>query len=152
MAELGQQFRDILFDFPFQMPQDFIYLGRALGILSGIASLLDPQVNPWYQVERYGRELISAREAQQFSREALLSWIKPIAALPGQLQRLVAAAEAGKLRVENISDKAALQRMERIEKRLARVQWSVLAAAGAVSGTLLYLQRRREQREPQDTE
>jgi predicted unusual protein kinase regulating ubiquinone biosynthesis (AarF/ABC1/UbiB family) len=148
IAELGQQFRDILFDFPFQVPQDFIYLGRALGILSGIASLLDPQVNPWYQVERYGRELISAREAQQFSREALLGWIRPIAALPGQLQRLVAAAEAGKLRVETATDRATLQRMERIERQLARVQWSILAAAGAVSGTLLFLQRRRERDDP----
>src|SRR5262245_33339379 len=35
--ELGHEFNDLLFAMPFQVPQDFIYLGRAMGILSGMA-------------------------------------------------------------------------------------------------------------------
>src|SRR5690606_41231113 len=36
--------------------QDFLYLGRAMGILSGLATLLDPQINPWYKLEQYRSE------------------------------------------------------------------------------------------------
>jgi predicted unusual protein kinase regulating ubiquinone biosynthesis (AarF/ABC1/UbiB family) len=59
VQELGQEFRDLLFDFPFQVPQDFIYLGRAMGMVSGLVSLLDPEINPWYQLERYGEALLA---------------------------------------------------------------------------------------------
>ncbi|MFT5194005.1 MAG: putative unusual protein kinase regulating ubiquinone biosynthesis (AarF/ABC1/UbiB family), partial [Candidatus Promineifilaceae bacterium] len=51
IREIGNEFRDILFDLPFQVPQNFVYLGRALGILSGIASGLHPTINPWYSIQ-----------------------------------------------------------------------------------------------------
>ncbi|MCP4514420.1 MAG: AarF/ABC1/UbiB kinase family protein, partial [Delftia sp.] len=38
MHELMHEFRDLLYAMPFQVPQDFIYLGRTFGILSGMAT------------------------------------------------------------------------------------------------------------------
>ncbi|VAW32407.1 Uncharacterized ABC1 family protein Caur_1826, partial [hydrothermal vent metagenome] len=46
LKELSQEFRDLLFDFPFQVPQDFIYLGRALGMMAGMVSQLDEEISP----------------------------------------------------------------------------------------------------------
>lgn len=46
-AQIGEQFNDLLFDLPFRVPQDFIYLGRTVGILSGMSTALDPEFNPW---------------------------------------------------------------------------------------------------------
>ena len=43
IKELGSEFKDLLRDFPFQVPQDFIYLGRAVGMLSGLTSQLHPE-------------------------------------------------------------------------------------------------------------
>ncbi len=148
IREIGLQFRDVLYQFPFQVPQNFVYLGRALGILSGIASALHPEINPWYQIERYGIELLNLERQFEFNRESLLNLLdslRPYLKLPGQIQRVVNSAENGRLRVQS-TDPVANRRLERIERRLGFVNWSIVAAAGVVSGTLIYLSNKRDRR------
>lgn len=139
MQELGQEFRDLLFEFPFQVPQDFVFLGRALGMLSGLATLLDPNINPWHLAERYGREIISSREALDISFTALAEWLKLFIFLPSQLNRVLVAAEGGRLRVHTQPDRSLVRQLNRIERRLNRPNWSLLAAATLLSGTILYI-------------
>lgn len=141
MQELSKEFRDILFDFPFQLPHDFIYLGRALGMVSGLVSLLNPQINPWQKIEEYGQTLIRSRQATDLTREALSELIRPYLSTPGRVRRLLEEAEKGKLRVQLIPSRETQQQLDRLEKKLAQVSWSVLGAASMVSATLLYLGR-----------
>lgn len=141
VQELSREFRDILFDFPFQVPQDFVYLGRCIGILSGLASLLDPEINPWYKVEQYGRSIIRRREVRQAGWESLVETLRLVVTLPNQLQRVLSAAERGQLQLETTPDLATQRRLQSIERKMTQLQVSVLAAAGLISGTLLYLGR-----------
>jgi predicted unusual protein kinase regulating ubiquinone biosynthesis (AarF/ABC1/UbiB family) len=136
---LGKEFRDILLAFPFQIPQDFIYLGRTLGMLSGLVSRLDPAINPWRQIEKFGRELLGGREGAKLGWEAVMAYLRPLLTLPDQLQRVLAAAESGRLRVQTMPDKQVMRRLERLERRVGQLNWSVLAGASLVSGTLLYI-------------
>lgn len=140
---LGREFRDILFDFPFQIPQDFVYLGRALGILSGLASQLDPQMNPWYKVEQYGRALIRTKDVQRAGLETLLQTVKPFVTLPAQLERVLRMAEQGNLHVEMGPDPSTLRRLDRLDRRLQQLQATVLAGAGILSAALYFLMRQR---------
>ena len=139
VQELGLEFRDILFEFPFQVPQDFVYLGRCLGMVSGLVSLLDPEINPWYQIEKFGQELISSQGGREFTVEAVLTMIRPYFTAPARVQRLLEMAEKGRLKVQTASDRETLQRLDRLDKRLGQLVWSILGAAGMVSATLLYL-------------
>lgn len=143
VQELGKEFRDILFDFPFQIPQDFIYLGRALGMVSGLVSQLNPQINPWHKIEEYGQALLQSEQAADLTRETLLGLIRPYLATPGRVRRLLEEAEKGKLRVQTAPTRETQQQLERLEKKLGQVSWSVLAAASMISATLLYLGRRK---------
>ncbi len=59
MANIGKEFNDLLFSMPFQVPQDFIYLGRTVSILSGICTGLDPDFNPWNEMQPYTQKLIA---------------------------------------------------------------------------------------------
>ncbi|MCB9006808.1 MAG: AarF/ABC1/UbiB kinase family protein [Ardenticatenaceae bacterium] len=145
LEELGQEFRDLLFDFPFQIPQDFIYLGRALGIVSGLVAQLDEQINPWYFIEKYGEALLASREGQKFGLETAWQLVRPYLNTPAQVQRLLTLAENGRLQVQ--SDRETLRQYERIEKRIGQLGWSILGAAGMLSGTLLYLNRKRKENE-----
>ncbi len=144
IQQIGQEFRDILFDFPFQIPQDFIYLGRALGILSGIASALYPEVNPWYQIERYGLEMFNAQRPQfELSRESLLrlvDTVRPYLGMPAQLQRVLRAAENGRLRVQT-SNPISERRLERIERRLTVLNWLLVGGMAVLSAVLLHLRK-----------
>ncbi|MGH2538477.1 MAG: ABC1 kinase family protein [Candidatus Promineifilaceae bacterium] len=139
VQDIGREFRDVLFEFPFQVPVDFIFLGRTLGLLSGLASLLDPDINPWRLAERYGREMVARRERWQMSREAIGHYLRQALLLPAQAQRVLEAAEQGRLRLQLAPDRATQRRMERIERHLGRPNWSVLAAALVLAGTFLYV-------------
>lgn len=57
MSMMGQQFSDLLYTMPFQVPQDFIYLGRTVSILSGMTTALDPAINPWSELAPYAQQL-----------------------------------------------------------------------------------------------
>jgi predicted unusual protein kinase regulating ubiquinone biosynthesis (AarF/ABC1/UbiB family) len=144
IQELGLEFRDILFEFPFQVPQDFVYLGRCLGMVSGLVSLLDPEINPWYQIEKFGQDLISSQEVRDYSIEAVLAMIRPYFTAPARVQRLLEMAEKGRLKVVTAPDPETLKRLDRLDKRLGQMVWSIFGAAGMVSATLLYLFKREK--------
>jgi predicted unusual protein kinase regulating ubiquinone biosynthesis (AarF/ABC1/UbiB family) len=147
---IGREFRDLLFAFPFQIPQDFIYLGRALGMISGLVSTLDPHINPWRQIERYGQQLLRGQSFQQFRDMRLagvMELLRPFLDTPGRIQRLLEEAEKGRLRVQLKSDRDAVRQQERLEKRVGQLAWSIIGGAGILSATLIYLERRREERQ-----
>ena len=144
VAEFGREFRDLLYDFPIQIPQDFIYLGRAMGILSGMASLLDPTINPWRQVEKFAQEFISQRQTQQLGWEVVRHWLQLFISLPPQVERVLSAAERGRLQVQFAPNKELERQLDRMEKKIGWLNWSILGAAAMLSGTLLYLFRRKE--------
>ena len=146
---IGREFRDLLYDFPFQIPQDFIYLGRAVGMISGLVSRLDPQINPWRQFERYGHQLIRSQSLAHLRERGLvgiLEAVRPYLETPVRIQRLLEEAEKGRLKVQLNTDRDALLRQDRMEKRVGRLGWSIVTAAGILSATMIYLDRRREER------
>lgn len=139
IQEFSREFRDIMFEFPFQVPQDFIFLGRALGMLSGLSSMLDPDINPWLLVEKYGRDLIRSQEGLEFGLATLTEWVRIFIVMPSRIDRLLAAAESGRLRVQMARDRSLLRRLDRIERQLSRPNWSLLAAVFLLCGTLFYV-------------
>lgn len=141
VQELSSEFRDLLFEFPIQVPQDFIYLGRAIGMVSGIVSQLDEEINPWYYFEKYGETLIKEQQSTKATVETIWEVIRPYFSTPAQVQRLLNLAESGQLKVK--TDRDTLKQYERIEKRISQLSWSILGAAGMLSATLLFLSRKQ---------
>lgn len=56
-ANLAGEFNDLIKSMPFYLPQDFIYLGRTISILSGMSTQLDSSFNPWTELEPYAQRL-----------------------------------------------------------------------------------------------
>lgn len=148
VQELSGEFRDLLFDFPFQVPQDFIYLGRAISMVSGLVTQLDPDINPWYQIEKYGEELIrkqGAETLQGLDREAILELVQPYLGLPPRVLRIVELMESGRLAIQDQPSRATVKHQERLEKRVRQLSLSILGAAGMLSATLLYLNKKKDE-------
>ena len=59
LSEIGDEFNDLIFDMPFYIPQDFIYLGRTISILTGMCTLLDEHYNPWTELIPYTETLLA---------------------------------------------------------------------------------------------
>jgi len=69
MEDIGKAFNDLLYDMPFRVPQDFVYLGRTIGILTGMTTKLDPEFNPWTEIQYYVQKLIATDEAHNIFDE-----------------------------------------------------------------------------------
>jgi len=78
------EFRELLYNMPFQIPQDFIFLARTVGILSGMCTGLDPKFNVWEHIAPYATKLIA--EEAWTNRDAwfaeLVTVLKTLAGLP----------------------------------------------------------------------
>ncbi|MEZ4683864.1 MAG: AarF/UbiB family protein [Caldilineaceae bacterium] len=138
IRELTGEFKDILRAFPFQIPQDFIYLGRAVGMLSGLTSQLHPDVNLWAQMEKYAVEIMGDERFKLFNFDFLRTEIQDLLAVPVQVRRLIRLAGDRQAQVRAVEDPKATRRLERLERQLKRLNHSILAGAGLLGGVLLY--------------
>ena len=91
IKEFADEFRDLIFDLPFQVPQNIIFLARAVGILSGMCTGLDPEFNLWDHLAPYAKKLI-ADEALSGAKELWTSVEKQIRALvllPARIDKML---------------------------------------------------------------
>lgn len=136
IREFADEFRELLYQLPFQLPQNFIFLGRAVGILSGMCTGLDPQFNVWDHLAPYARKILMAD-----SRSGLESWLTEIENvarlffnLPIRLDRLLGQIEEGRLTLD-APDVA--QRVQGVEIALRQVSIALLFTAFFLGGIIL---------------
>ncbi len=137
-AAFAEEFGDLLYEMPFQVPENLIMLGRCVSILSGMASGLDPDFNVWNGLAPYTRRLIQADgrgRVESILRE-LAGVARVLAGLPRRADSFISRAEQGKLEVRMPELKHHVARLERGVRKLAG---SIIFAAGLVAATGLYL-------------
>jgi len=168
MAALGREFRDLLFALPFQVPQDFLYLTRCVGILSGLATGLDPTFDPWREIAPFARELLAEREdlppgplplkltlrdlldpatvrallsGQQVAllRDTGIDLLRRAIQLPALAEDVLRRADRGELTVRAAFAPDAELRVTRLERAVSRLAGAVIFAGMAVSSTILYV-------------
>lgn len=155
MAEIGKEFSDLLFSMPFQVPQDFIYLGRTVGILSGLCTSLDPSFNPWKEMQPYTQKLITARNGDlpAFGSSIVQSLFggNGGSALLGIGQTLIGRAlappgsgvlerlERGEIKLRVEAGAGLQHQLTRIEGQGKRTSRAVLFGSFLITGTLFYV-------------
>lgn len=137
MHQFAMQFRELMFEMPFQLPHNLLLLGRCVAILSGMCTGLDPNFNVWTELAPYARELV--REAGGSSWQVWLDEIgellKQLIALPAQSGRVLTRLERGELSVNVPSVNRQIYHLEGAVNRLVA---SIMFAAFLFGGVLLY--------------
>lgn len=141
--DLAREYRDILYEMPFQLPTDLLFVGRAAAILFGMATSLDPDFDPWQAIEPFAKQMAAEEirrdwrgwlgEAEKFTR-LLFS-------LPGQADRFFRQASQGRLSVLTTwspDDRRAVQRVETAVNRLGA---AVIFAALLLAAVAVYVTR-----------
>ncbi|WP_062381640.1 ABC1 kinase family protein [Demequina pelophila] len=116
----AEEFSDVLLEMPFQLPEDFLLIIRAVSLTSGLCTSLDPAYNAWDSVEPYAQHLLReegrnvlgdvAREARDLAQIALRA--------PRRLDGALARVESGDLAVHVPRVEALVERAERGVRRL----------------------------------
>ena len=130
------EFQDLMRSLPFQLPEDFLLIIRAMGLTSGVCSSLDPRFNLWDSVEPYAAQLLRDERgnvAQGFAQEALAT-AGVIARLPRRLDAVVTRVEEGRVA---ITTPRLERRVVRLERAVTRLASAILFAGLLLAGALL---------------
>ena len=128
--DFAVQFGDVVRSLPFQLPENFLLIIRAMSLTSGVSSALYPAFNLWDSVEPYAAQLLrdeSGNLVQDLAQQALET--AGIAfRLPKRLDTLITKFEDGSVAVSSPS----------LEKQVARLERTVRQAVSAfLFGALL---------------
>ncbi|MCU1578209.1 MAG: putative unusual protein kinase [Rhodoglobus sp.] len=130
------EFGDVVRSLPFQLPENFLLIIRAMSLTSGMCSSLDPAFNIWDAVEPYSAQLIRAEGGnllQDVAKRAVdVAGI--VARLPQRLDNLITRTEEGQLSVQAPQLERRLGSLERMARRVVS---AILFAALLIGGILL---------------
>jgi predicted unusual protein kinase regulating ubiquinone biosynthesis (AarF/ABC1/UbiB family) len=131
----AEQFGDVVRSLPFQLPENFLLIIRAMSLTSGVCSALDASFNLWDSVEPYAAQLVRDERgnvAGDLGRQALdnaaIAW-----RLPKRLDGLVTRIEDGSVAVANPGLERRIVRLERTARRVvSALLFGALLIAGAL--------------------
>jgi predicted unusual protein kinase regulating ubiquinone biosynthesis (AarF/ABC1/UbiB family) len=134
--EFAYEFREILYDMPFQLPQDLIFLGRAVGILSGMCIGLDPQINVFGYLGPFTQKIISEETQHDWGywvKEAG-GLVRKVISLPFRADALITMLERGEL---NVRDPQLSESIKKLEKTASKAVAGIIFAAFLVASIQL---------------
>ncbi|MEN6570825.1 MAG: AarF/ABC1/UbiB kinase family protein [Anaerolineaceae bacterium] len=136
--EFLDEFGDLIYEMPFQIPENLILLGRCVSILSGMCSGLDPNFNVWSSLAPYAEKLLEAEGGGKWQTvlDEAGKWVQKLIALPARADALMTRMEQGRLEVRVPAVSHELQRLQRSQKRTTL---AVIFAAFLLGGIQLYL-------------
>ena len=135
-----REYRDVIYDAPFQFQVDMLFVVRAVGILSGMATNLDPEFDPWAETIPFAERL-----AQEELQQNWQGWLREIINLaqivfktPAQLDRVLSQAQRGGLTLQTSLAPDARKSIQRLEQSIQRLTWIIVAVGLLISGVNLY--------------
>ncbi len=136
MRQFAYQFRDLMYEMPFQLPHDLLLLGRTIAILSGMCVGLDPDFNVWKRLEPHARQMIEEEGGSnvQMLLDQAGEFVKALVAVPQQVSRLLSSIERGELTVNVPSVN---RQIFHLESALNRLVGSAIFSSFLFGGVLL---------------
>ncbi|HSK87459.1 MAG TPA: AarF/UbiB family protein [Anaerolineales bacterium] len=137
MGQFALQFRELMYEMPFQLPHNLLLLGRTVAILSGMCTGLDPNFNLWEGLAPYAQKLVRDAGVSNwdFWLDQIGEVVKQLIALPAQTGRVLTRLERGELSVNTPQVNRQIYHLESAVNRLAG---SVVFAAFLFGGVFLY--------------
>lgn len=132
--------KDLIYDLPFQIPQDLLYLGRALSMVAGLATEIYPDINLFEELRPFARAMLAQEQRngnwlEKFQQE-ITELGQILLALPRQMDAYYRAANRGELQTR--SDLSRLERsMKRVERATDRLMGGMLATGLFLGGVQL---------------
>lgn len=136
--EFIKEFGDLMFEMPFQAPENIILLGRCVNILSGMCMALDPQFDIWKSILPYVTKLVNTEMGSTAKTvlDEVLNVLRVLISLPTKADHLITKLEQGRL---EIRIPTLVREMEGYHRSQRRMTKAVIFAAFLLSGVQLYV-------------
>ena len=136
MHQFAMQFRELMYEMPFQLPHNLLLLGRTVAILSGMCTGLDPNFNVWSQLAPYAQEMVMEEGISNWDvwLDQIGELVKQLISLPTQTGRVLTRLERGEL---NVNVPRVSRQIYYVEGAVNRVAGSIVFAAFLFGGVFL---------------
>ena len=136
MRQFAMQFRELMYEMPFQLPHNLLLLGRTVAILSGMSTGLDPNFNLWNQLAPYAQKLVAEEGLSNWDiwLDEIGNLFKELIALPMQTNQVLTRLERGEL---NVNVPQVNRQIYYLESAVNRMTGSIIFAAFLFGGVLL---------------
>ncbi len=136
--EFIAEFGDLMYEMPFQAPENLILLGRCVSILSGMCSGLDANFNVWETLAPYAAKMVEAEGGGRWKTiwDETLKILTKLVFLPGKTDALINRINQGQLEVRLPALTREMERLGRSNRATAR---AVVFAALLLGGVQLYV-------------
>jgi predicted unusual protein kinase regulating ubiquinone biosynthesis (AarF/ABC1/UbiB family) len=136
MRQFAMQFRELMYEMPFQLPHNLLLLGRTVAILSGMCVGLDPNFNLWNQLAPYAQKLVAEEGLSNWDiwLDEIGNLFKELIALPAQTGQVLTRLERGEL---NVNVPQVNRQIYHLESAVNRMTGSIIFAAFLFGGVLL---------------
>jgi predicted unusual protein kinase regulating ubiquinone biosynthesis (AarF/ABC1/UbiB family) len=118
---------------------ELLFVGRAVGLLSGLSTQLYPAFDPWAETLPFAEQL-AAEQLRRGWREMagdLRLQAMALLGLPRRLDAMLTRAEQGGLEVQTALSPETRRTVERLDRAVRRLGWTVAAGALLVAGAVL---------------
>jgi predicted unusual protein kinase regulating ubiquinone biosynthesis (AarF/ABC1/UbiB family) len=134
-----REYRDIIYEMPFQLPVDILFVGRAIGILSGMATSLDPEFDPWTATIPFAERLAAEELARDWRGwlEEVGTLARVMLGLPTRLDQFVSEVRRGELTMQTALTNDNARTLQRLERSVERLTWVVITIGLLISGIML---------------
>jgi predicted unusual protein kinase regulating ubiquinone biosynthesis (AarF/ABC1/UbiB family) len=136
-TQILTEYRDILFQMPFQVQVDLLFVLRSLELLNGLATYLDPEFNTVEALLPFARKM-----ARRETSTKLGEWPKQLAELgamlltmPGRLDRVLTQAERGNLTVKYDWSRSARKSISGLEGAVHQLRRALIGVGFLLAGT-----------------
>lgn len=138
-SSMMNEYRDIIYDAPFQFQVDMLFAVRAVAILSGIATELDEKFDPWKEVIPFAERLATeelTRNWQKYIHE-FLTLAQTLYTLPKRLDAVFQQAERGNLNITTSLSRDSRNILVRQTRSINRLSWTIMSVGLMISGVIL---------------
>lgn len=138
VSEFTSEFRELIYTMPFQIPQDIVFLARAVGILSGICTGLNPDINVWEHLAPYAQKLMleNGEDIREQWFDEIREIAKSIITLPIKFDRVIGKLEKGEVAVRTSDLDIHISRLDTSIKQLLG---GIIFAVFMLGGIQLYI-------------
>jgi predicted unusual protein kinase regulating ubiquinone biosynthesis (AarF/ABC1/UbiB family) len=148
MLAMAYELRDIIYEFPFQIPIDFVLLARAMGILEGLCAGLDPDFNGFVVAEPYVKQLMAMELADEGLTERVITEVRGLAGLlwrlPRELEQFLTQSVRGDLEVRVAPTRELDKLVGRLERAIGRLIEMIAFTGFLLAGVALVISGWRE--------
>ena len=134
--DFAVEFGDVVRSLPFQLPENFLLIIRAMSLTSGVCSSLDARFNLWDSVEPYAAQLLLDERgniAQDVAQQALDAAGLALG-LPKRLNGILTRLEDGSLAVATPRLEQQVKRLDRtVQRSASALVFGAMLIAGSVA-------------------